>query len=60
MAQVRDITPLRDTDGRLVAIPAVEGTLAACLDAIRAAQAGRPANRRYTNNRIVMYVWPAV
>jgi acetyl/propionyl-CoA carboxylase alpha subunit/acetyl-CoA carboxylase carboxyltransferase component len=58
MAQVRDITPLRDSDGRLVAIPAVEGTLAACLDAIRAAQAGRPANRRYTNNRIVMYVWP--
>ena len=42
MAQVRDLTPLRDSDGRLVALPAAEDTLAACLDAIRKVQSGRP------------------
>ncbi len=58
MGQVRDLTPLRDTDGRLVALPAVEGTVAACLDAIRNIQAQRPRNKRFDTNRILMYVWP--
>ncbi len=58
MAQVRDLTPLREADGRLVALPAAEDTLAACLDAIRAIQAQRPANKRFDTNRILMYVWP--
>ncbi|WP_017580932.1 ATP-binding protein [Nocardiopsis valliformis] len=58
LGQVRDLTPLRDHDGRLVALPAVEGTLAACLDAIRNIQAQRPHNKRFDTNRILMYVWP--
>jgi acetyl/propionyl-CoA carboxylase alpha subunit/acetyl-CoA carboxylase carboxyltransferase component len=58
LAQVRDLTPLRDSEGRLVALPAAENTLAACLDAIRKAQSGRPANRRYDTNLILNYVWP--
>ena len=58
MAQVRDLTPLRDSDGRLVALPAAEGALAACLDAIRKVQSGRPANKRFDTNRILIYVWP--
>ena len=37
---------------------AVEGTLAACLDAIRNIQAQRPQNKRFDTNRILMYVWP--
>ncbi|WP_033289661.1 biotin carboxylase N-terminal domain-containing protein [Amycolatopsis jejuensis] len=58
MAQVRDLTPLREADGRLVSLPAAEDTLAACLDAIRNAQARRPARNRFDTNRIVIYVWP--
>ncbi|TDV57443.1 acetyl/propionyl-CoA carboxylase alpha subunit [Actinophytocola oryzae] len=58
MAQVRDLTPLRESDGRLVALPAAEDALAACLDAIRGAQAARPANTRLDTNRVVIYVWP--
>ncbi|GAA3045479.1 Acetyl/propionyl-CoA carboxylase, alpha subunit [Actinokineospora globicatena] len=58
MAQVRDLTALRETDGRLVALPAVEDTFIACLDAIRGIQARRPQNQRFDTNRIVMYVWP--
>ncbi|GAA5164820.1 biotin carboxylase N-terminal domain-containing protein [Pseudonocardia eucalypti] len=58
MAQVRDLTPLRDSEGRLVALPAAEDTLAACLDAIRKVRSSRPANRRPDTNRVLAYVWP--
>jgi acetyl/propionyl-CoA carboxylase alpha subunit/acetyl-CoA carboxylase carboxyltransferase component len=58
MAQVRDLTPLRDDEGRILALPAVEGALGACLDAIRNVQAQRPAGKRLDTNRIFLYVWP--
>jgi acetyl/propionyl-CoA carboxylase alpha subunit/acetyl-CoA carboxylase carboxyltransferase component len=58
IAQVGDLTPLRDDEGRILALPAVEGVLGACLDAIREVQAQRPANKRLDTNRIVLYVWP--
>jgi acetyl-CoA carboxylase carboxyltransferase component len=58
MAQVRDLTPLRDIDGRILALPAVEGALAACLDAIRTAQSQRARKQRLDSNRITIYVWP--
>ncbi|SFS65935.1 carboxyl transferase domain-containing protein [Saccharopolyspora flava] len=57
LAQVRDLTPLREEDGRLVALPAAEGVLTACLDAIRKAQKPKSKKRAGTN-RIVVYVWP--
>ncbi|MBV1855555.1 ATP-binding protein [Catellatospora tritici] len=58
MAQVRDLTPLRDTDGRILSLPALEGALDACLDAIRMVQSQRPAKKRLDTNRITLYVWP--
>ncbi len=60
MGQVRDLTPLREADGRLVALPALENVLAGCLDAIRTVQAQRPQPKRFDTNRIVIYVWPTV
>ncbi|MFC4147263.1 carboxyl transferase domain-containing protein [Micromonospora mangrovi] len=57
-AQVRDLTPLRERDGRLVALPTIEDAVAACLDSIRSAQSGRPSKVRFNTNRIVIYVWP--
>ncbi|MDX6740917.1 carboxyl transferase domain-containing protein [Actinocorallia sp. A-T 12471] len=57
-AQVRDLTELRDADGRLVALPTAEFTVAACLDSIRRAQTLRPSKTRFNTNRIVVYVWP--
>ncbi|SDZ50129.1 Acetyl/propionyl-CoA carboxylase, alpha subunit [Asanoa ishikariensis] len=59
MGQVRDLTPLREADGRLVALPALEDAITAGLDAIRNIQAQRPQNKRYDTNRIMMYVWPS-
>ena len=60
MAQVRDVTPLRDDEGRLIALPAAEGVLTACLDSIRQAQARKPVKQRSSTNRIVVYVWPPI
>ncbi|RVX45124.1 acetyl/propionyl-CoA carboxylase alpha subunit [Nonomuraea polychroma] len=57
-AQVRDLTELREHDGRLVALPTIEDTVASCLDSIRRAQSRRPAAKRFNTNRIVVYVWP--
>jgi acetyl/propionyl-CoA carboxylase alpha subunit/acetyl-CoA carboxylase carboxyltransferase component len=59
MGQIRDLTPLREADGRLVALPELENVLAGCLDAIRIVQAQRPQHMRFDTNRIMMYVWPA-
>ncbi|KIH99250.1 acetyl-CoA carboxylase [Streptomonospora alba] len=56
--QVRDLTELREHDGRLVALPTAEDAVAACLDAIRRARSRRPAKKRFDTNRIVVYVWP--
>lgn len=58
MGQVRDLTPLRDNDGNLKALPALEGALDGCLDAIRNVQAERPTRRRFDTNRVLLYVWP--
>ncbi|MEV0609930.1 carboxyl transferase domain-containing protein [Polymorphospora rubra] len=58
-AQVRDLTELREHDGRLVALPTAEDTIATCLDSIRHAQSRRPSKTRFNTNRIVLYIWPA-
>ncbi|MEU5878583.1 biotin carboxylase N-terminal domain-containing protein [Spirillospora sp. NPDC047279] len=58
LGQVRDLTPLRDADGRLLALPVAEDVFTACLDAIRNIQAQRPQNKRFDTNRIMLYIWP--
>jgi acetyl/propionyl-CoA carboxylase alpha subunit/acetyl-CoA carboxylase carboxyltransferase component len=57
-AQVRDLTELREHDGRLVSLPTAEDTIATCLDSIRRAQSRRPSRNRFSTNRIVVYIWP--
>jgi acetyl/propionyl-CoA carboxylase alpha subunit/acetyl-CoA carboxylase carboxyltransferase component len=59
-AQIRDLTELREQDGRLVALPTAEDAVAACLDAIRRARSRRPTKKQLDTNRIVIYVWPPV
>ncbi|WP_028646763.1 carboxyl transferase domain-containing protein [Nocardiopsis sp. CNT312] len=57
-AQVRDLTELREQDGRLVALPTAEETVAACVDSIRRERARRSSKKRSDTNRVVIYVWP--
>jgi acetyl/propionyl-CoA carboxylase alpha subunit/acetyl-CoA carboxylase carboxyltransferase component len=60
LAEIRDVTPLRDASGRVVAFPAVERTLGACLESMRSSQAKRGPERRLDANRIFLYVWPLI
>jgi acetyl/propionyl-CoA carboxylase alpha subunit/acetyl-CoA carboxylase carboxyltransferase component len=60
LAEIHDVTPLRDASGQVVAFPSVERKLAACLESIRAGQAERGTTRRLDANRIVLYVWPPI
>jgi acetyl/propionyl-CoA carboxylase alpha subunit/acetyl-CoA carboxylase carboxyltransferase component len=59
-AEIHDVTPLRDATGKVVAFPAAERKLDACLESIRAGQAERGSTRRLDANRIVLYVWPPI
>jgi len=60
LAEIRDVTPLRDAFGQVIAFPAAERTLAACLESIRAHQTQRAAEQRLDANRIFLYAWPPI
>jgi acetyl/propionyl-CoA carboxylase alpha subunit/acetyl-CoA carboxylase carboxyltransferase component len=59
MAEVRDVTSHRNEAGEIIGIPAMERTLAACLDGIRRVQTQR-GKRRLDNSRVALYVWPVL
>ena len=59
LAEVRDVTPQRNESGEVTGVPALERTLAACLDGIRRAQAQR-GTKRLDANRVALYVWPVL
>jgi acetyl/propionyl-CoA carboxylase alpha subunit/acetyl-CoA carboxylase carboxyltransferase component len=60
MAEVRDLTPVRDDAGEIVGFPTVERLLTSCLDSLRRAQANRPRGRRLEHNRVFLYAWPSI
>jgi acetyl-CoA carboxylase carboxyltransferase component/biotin carboxyl carrier protein len=60
MAEVRDLTPLRDDSGEIVGFPTVERVLTTCLDGLRRAQSQRRSRRPLEHNRIHLYAWPSI
>ena len=58
-AEVRDLTPVRDDAGRIVALPQLERVLLDALEGMRRVQAPLPPARRYQWNRVLLYVWPS-
>jgi acetyl/propionyl-CoA carboxylase alpha subunit/acetyl-CoA carboxylase carboxyltransferase component len=58
LAEVRDLTPVRDAAGRVVALPNLERTLSKCLIAIRREQSTRPSGKRFQWNRVHLFLWP--
>ena len=52
LAEVRDLTPVQDERGRVVALPELERVLVSVLEAIRGFQARRPLHRRLMWNRV--------
>ena len=60
MAEVRDLTPLRDGHGKIVGFPTIERLLAACLDGCAASRQTHAAGQRLDHNRVFLYAWPSI
>ncbi len=60
LAEVRDLTPVRDADGRVAALPELERVLVEALEGIRRFQAHRRPSKRLQWNRILLHVWPVI
>ena len=60
LADVRDLTVVRDDAGRVAGLPQLERILDACLDSLRSARSADRELARLDWNRIKLYVWPTV
>ena len=60
VAEVRDLTPVHNDSGDVVALPGIEHVLQGCVDALRQARAQIPGGSALEWNRIMLYVWPVV
>ena len=58
VAEVRDLTPARDEDGRIVALPDLERIARQAFEAMRADQSRRGRRARLQWNRLMLYAWP--
>ena len=58
VAEVRDLTPVRDETGRIVQLPHLERMFAEAVAGIRLFQSRRAPHERLYWNRILLYVWP--
>ena len=60
VAEVRDLTPIRDKSGRVVQLPHLERMFAEAVAAMRHEQMQRPQRQRLYWNRIFLYIWPTL
>jgi acetyl-CoA carboxylase carboxyltransferase component len=60
MAEVRDLTPVRDAAGRVVQLPHLEHMLHEALAGMRLFQARRPVHQRLEWNRVILTVVPPI
>ena len=60
LAEVRDLTPVRDASGRIVELPQLERMLMEALAGIRRFQSRRAPGERLHWNRVLLYLWPPV
>ena len=59
-AEVRDATPVRDGEGKVVQLPHLERMLLEAMASIRHFQSQRPTHQRLHWNRILLNVWPTL
>ncbi|TMM02053.1 MAG: fused acetyl/propionyl-CoA carboxylase subunit alpha/methylmalonyl-CoA decarboxylase subunit alpha [Actinobacteria bacterium] len=60
VAEVRDLTAVRDEAGRITALPELERMARQALEEMRAVQSRRPSRERLQWNRLLLYAWPAM
>ncbi len=58
LAEVRDLTPVLDDDGRVVRLPEAERMVHEAFGALRRFQAQRATAKRLQSNRVLLFVWP--
>jgi acetyl-CoA carboxylase carboxyltransferase component len=58
VAEVRDLTAVRDERGQVAQLPELERALHEALGAIRAVQVRRAPGQRWHANRVLLHVWP--
>ncbi|HWE09149.1 MAG TPA: carboxyl transferase domain-containing protein [Solirubrobacteraceae bacterium] len=58
VAEVRDLAPVRDDQGRVVALPELERTARQCFEAMRTFQSRRSSRERLHWNRVLLFAWP--
>ena len=58
VAEVRDLTPVRDENGRIIGLPDLERMVRQAFEAMRSFQARRPPRQRLLWNRLLLYAWP--
>ena len=60
LADVRDLTIVRDESGKITGLPQIERTLDACLDSLRSIRSADRELAKLDWNRVQLYVWPTV
>ena len=58
VAEVRDLTPVVDETGRVVALPELERMVRQAFEAMRTYQSRQPPRDRLRWNRLLLYAWP--
>ena len=60
LAEVRDLSPVRDETGTITAIPQLERTVRQAFESMRSVQSGLRPRERMLWNRLLLYVWPVM
>ncbi|MDP2711180.1 MAG: carboxyl transferase domain-containing protein, partial [Solirubrobacteraceae bacterium] len=60
LAEVRELTVVREAGGHIVALPELEHMLSEAFESLRRAQGARPPRERPMWNRVVLGLWPVV
>src|SRR6185437_16108636 len=60
MAEVRDLTAVRDEQGRITALPELERIARQAFESVRAFQSRRRTRERLHWNRVMLDVWPVM
>ncbi len=60
LAEVRDLSPVRDENGTITGLPQLERTVRQAFESMRSIQSGRRPRERTLWNRLLLYVWPTM
>jgi acetyl-CoA carboxylase carboxyltransferase component len=60
LAEVRDLSPVRDEAGHITALPQLERTVRQAFESMRSVQSGLRPRERMLWNRLLLYVWPTM